>query len=59
MMMRQTLMRIGLWAAVLVTANVVYFSKGFHRPFAWVFVCFDVIFVASTVVALTAANRRA
>lgn len=58
-MMRKTLTRLALWAAVLLVANVSYFSKGFHRPFAWVFVGFDAIFAVSAAVALAAASRRA
>lgn len=54
---RRTTMRLGLSAVILLLANILYFSRGFHPPIAWVCVGLDVIFVVSAIVAFSTANR--
>lgn len=45
-------------AVILLLANASYFSQGIHRPFAWVYVVLDAIFIVCVVVAFATANRR-
>jgi hypothetical protein len=55
---RQTSIQLGLAAAVLLLANVSYFSRGIHRQFTWLYVCLDAIFIVCVVVAFFTTDRR-